>query len=133
MINQLYSGLNVCEDQSCDNGTLAIGWGSGSANFPYLIDVRLYKNSYLSTTNLFKIQPITGLTNALGKDVSYKKHLDNWDVDSAADVAKDADVAFVFSNSDSGEQYLSIDGNVGDRNNLSLWNNGDNLVCFHCI
>jgi beta-glucosidase len=59
--------------------------------------------------------------------------LDNWDVDSAADVAKDADVAFVFSNSDSGEQYLSIDGNVGDRNNLSLWNNGDNLVCFHCI
>ncbi|KAG1222107.1 hypothetical protein G6F35_005524 [Rhizopus arrhizus] len=104
------NGLNVCEDQSCDNGTLAIGWGSGSANFPYLID------------------PITGLTNALGKDVSYKKHLDNWDVDSAADVAKDADVAFVFSNSDSGEQYLSIDGNVGDRNNLSLWNNGDNLI-----
>ncbi|KAG1315549.1 hypothetical protein G6F60_008026 [Rhizopus arrhizus] len=44
------------------------------------------------------------------------------------DGVKDADVAFVFSNSDSGEQYITVDGNVGDRNNLSLWHNGDNLI-----
>jgi hypothetical protein len=34
-----YSGLNACEYNACDNGTLAQGWGSGSAEFPYLIDV----------------------------------------------------------------------------------------------
>lgn len=31
------AGANGCSDRGCDNGTLAMGWGSGSANFPYLI------------------------------------------------------------------------------------------------
>jgi len=30
-------GPNGCSDRGCDNGTLAMGWGSGTANFPYLI------------------------------------------------------------------------------------------------
>ena len=30
-------GPNGCPDRGCDNGTLAMGWGSGTANFPYLI------------------------------------------------------------------------------------------------
>ncbi len=64
----------------------------------------------------------------MGKKVSYKLSLNDWDLDAAAKAAKDADVAFVFSNSDSGEEIASIDGNLGDRNNLSLWHNGDNLV-----
>lgn len=37
----------------------------------------------------------------------------------------------MFSTADSGEEYIVVDGNVGDRNNLSLWNNGDELVCRH--
>lgn len=31
-------GPNGCSDRGCDNGTLAMGWGSGSTNFPYLVD-----------------------------------------------------------------------------------------------
>ncbi|KAG1449592.1 hypothetical protein G6F46_012167 [Rhizopus delemar] len=103
-------GINACEDHGCDDGTLVQGWGSGTSDFPYLID------------------PITGIKNALGKKVNYKQSLDDWDLEAAAKAAKDADIAFVFSNSDSGEQYITVDGNVGDRNNLSLWHNGDNLV-----
>lgn len=34
-----YSGPNACEDRGCDRGTLAIGWGSGTAEFPYLVTV----------------------------------------------------------------------------------------------
>ena len=30
-------GPNGCSDRGCDNGTLAMGWGSGTANFPYLV------------------------------------------------------------------------------------------------
>lgn len=30
-------GANGCGDHGCDNGTLAMGWGSGTADFPYLI------------------------------------------------------------------------------------------------
>lgn len=66
----------------------------------------------------------------MGKDVSYKQSLDDWNLEAAAEAAKDADIAFVFSSADSGEEYITVDGNVGDRNNLSLWNNGDNLVSY---
>ena len=34
----------------------------------------------------------------------------------------------MFINSDSGEEYITVDGNQGDRNNLTAWHNGDNLV-----
>jgi beta-glucosidase len=30
-------GVDSCSDRGCDNGTLAMGWGSGSDNFPYLV------------------------------------------------------------------------------------------------
>jgi beta-glucosidase len=30
-------GVNGCADRGCDEGTLAMGWGSGSDNFPYLV------------------------------------------------------------------------------------------------
>lgn len=30
-------GANGCDDRGCNQGTLAMGWGSGTANFPYLI------------------------------------------------------------------------------------------------
>lgn len=36
--------------------------------------------------------------------------------------------ALVFINSDSGEAYLTVDGNEGDRKNLTAWHNGDDLV-----
>ena len=34
----------------------------------------------------------------------------------------------VFVNSDSGEGYITLDGNEGDRKNLTLWQNGENLI-----
>lgn len=37
-------------------------------------------------------------------------------------------MALVFINSDSGEGYITVDGNAGDRNNITAWHNGDNLV-----
>ena len=39
-----------------------------------------------------------------------------------------AEVAIVFVNSDSGEDYITVDGNEGDRKNLTLWANGENLI-----
>jgi beta-glucosidase len=36
--------------------------------------------------------------------------------------------AIVFVNSDSGEGYIAVDGNVGDRKNLTLWQNGDAVI-----
>ena len=43
-------------------------------------------------------------------------------------LAAQASTAIVFVNSDSGEGYINVDGNEGDRNNLTLWKNGDILI-----
>lgn len=52
----------------------------------------------------------------------------NWDVKGAGNTAKGVEVAIVGVHSDSGEQYITVEGNVGDRNNLSSWHNGDEVV-----
>lgn len=108
-------GPNGCEDRACVNGTLAMAWGSGSANFPYLIT------------------PDTAIQNyVLASGGHYESVTENWDLDTVAALARRAqDVsgpAIVFVNSDSGEGYLEVDGNLGDRNNLTLWQNGDALI-----
>lgn len=54
--------------------------------------------------------------------------LNDWNTTTAGEIAATCSVALVFSNADSGEGYITVDGNQGDRNNISLWHNGDNLV-----
>lgn len=103
-------GLNQCQDGSCSRGTLTQGWGSGSAYLPYLVT------------------PLDGIKDRAGDSIDVVSHLDDWDVEEAAKVASDADIAMVFAKSDSGEMYIVVDDNPGDRNNISLWYNGDELV-----
>lgn len=37
-------------------------------------------------------------------------------------------VCLVFVNADSGEGYISVDGNEGDRKNITLWKNGEQVI-----
>ena len=111
-------GPNGCPDRGCDNGTLAMGWGSGTANFPFLVTPETaIQNEVVSNNGVF--QSITD--NYAGLQIN--------------ELANRASVAIVFVNSDSGESYISVDGNNGDRNNLTLWKGGDVLiqnVSAHC-
>lgn len=43
-------------------------------------------------------------------------------------MAREASVAIVFVNADSGEGYITVDGNPGDRKNLTLWQDGEALI-----
>ena len=105
-------GPNACSDRGCDNGTLGMAWGSGSANFPYLVT------------------PDNALQNqALADGSRYESILDNYQTTQIQALASQADAtAIVFVNADSGEGYISVDGNEGDRNNLTLWHSGDALI-----
>ncbi|KAI1331071.1 glycoside hydrolase family 3 protein [Xylariaceae sp. FL0255] len=109
-------GPNSCPDgqgdHGCDNGTLAMGWGSGTANFPYL-----------ST-------PLDALNQkAISDGTRLEWVLDNYATSTIQDLAdQDGAAALVFVNADSGEGYIDVDGNVGDRKNLTLWGNGDELI-----
>ncbi|CAE6484671.1 unnamed protein product [Rhizoctonia solani] len=104
-------GPNGYADRGGLDGTLAMGWGSGTAEFPYLIS------------------PLEALQQRAKADhTSIGWWLKDWDTAGAATAAANKDVALVFIASDSGEDYITVDGNEGDRNNLTAWNNGDELV-----
>ncbi|KAF1951771.1 beta-glucosidase-like protein [Byssothecium circinans] len=100
-------GINSCADQGCNKGTLGMGWGSGSARYPYL-------NS-----------PIDGFKT---RGVNYTFY--NTDSFPSNSNPSTTDTAVVFVNADSGENYITVEGNPGDRtsSNLNLWHNGDRLI-----
>ncbi|KAI0112632.1 glycoside hydrolase family 3 protein [Hypoxylon sp. NC0597] len=100
-------GINSCTDKSCNRGTLGMGWGSGSANYPYLDD------------------PISSLKRKAANVTYYA-------TDSFPSVPAPTadDVAIVFITSDSGENSYTVENNHGDRDSSGLvaWHNGDELV-----
>lgn len=97
-------GPNGYADHGGDEGTLAIGWGSGTAQFPFL-----------ST-------PLEAISERAHKDRALVNYfLQDWDTEAAAKVASTASVAIVGINSDSGEEYITVDGNVSRINTNGLY------------
>lgn len=105
-------GPNGCPDRGCADGTLAMGWGSGTAEFPYLVT------------------PDSALqAQALKDGTRYESILSNYQWEKTrALVSKPNVTAIVFVNAGAGEGYINVDGNEGDRKNLTLWKNGDDLI-----
>jgi beta-glucosidase len=106
-------GINSCPDRGCNDGTLAAAWGSGTANFPYLIAPATAIQNYVQ-----QVDPT----------ISYQSIFDDYAYDQIGNASLPADVAIVHVNSDSGEGYITVQDNAGDRNNMSLWHNGDDLI-----
>lgn len=106
------AGPNSCPDRGCDDGTLGMGWGSGSSNFPYLIT------------------PDAALQAQAIKDgTRYESILSNYQSAATKSLVSQANAtAIVFVNANSGEGYINVDGNEGDRKNLTLWHDGDALI-----
>lgn len=103
-------GNNACEDRACNKGTLAMGWGSGAVELPYLVSPaealrRDFDNQTIELTEWRK------------NDLS---HIDA--------TASTQDICLVFVSSDAGEGYKSWSGVRGDRNDLYPQKGGDELV-----
>lgn len=105
-------GPNGCPDRGCADGTFAMGWGSGSVEFPYLIT------------------PDSALQAQAIKDgTRYESILDNYDWEKISQlVGRPNATAVVFANSGAGEGYINVEGNEGDRQNLTLWHGGNELI-----
>ena len=106
------NGANGCPNQGCNEGTLAQGWGSSTVLYPYLVTPEQAISNHIFTHTNGTVSTITNNT----------AHL------PIAELASQASVAIVFVNANSGEGFLTVDGNYGDRNNLSLWEQGDDLI-----
>ncbi|KAF3062794.1 putative beta-glucosidase F [Daldinia childiae] len=100
-------GINSCTDKSCNRGLLGMGWGSGSANYPYIDD------------------PISSFKRKATNVTYYAT-----DSFPSAPAPTEDDVAVVFITSDAGENSYTVEGNHGDRDEsgLKAWHNGDELV-----
>jgi hypothetical protein len=81
------NGINSCEDQSCNDGTLASGWGSGAASFPYLRE------------------PLSDLKMAWdsSNDAVYVTDWPENKLPKQKEILEDQDLCVVFANSDAGE------------------------------
>ena len=92
-------GPNGFTDRAGSDGILAMGWGSGTVNFSYLIS---------------PIEAIQARARKEGTAINW--HFDDFDTGEAQNVARGTDAALVFIKSDSGEEYLTVDGNVRRMN-----------------
>ncbi|KAK7955940.1 beta-glucosidase [Apiospora aurea] len=102
-------GINACVDRGCNTGALGMGWGSGTANYPYFV------------------APADAIRTRAQRDGT-TINLQASDSTSAAAAARGADAAVVFITADSGEGYITVEGVAGDRNDLDPWHNGNQLV-----
>ncbi|KAI0824217.1 beta-glucosidase [Trametes gibbosa] len=102
---------NECLDHSCNDGVLAVGWGSGTASFQHLV------------------APLDAISARAKAD---KTSVSTWtfsdDANLSANAAKGKQAALVFITADSGEASYTVEGNAGDRNDLQAWHNGDAIV-----
>src|SRR5690242_17177647 len=105
-----HDGINKCPDQSCNEGTLASGWGSGAVDLPYLVD------------------PMSAIRDAFDKDSVYVTDWLENKLPKQKEIVEDQDLCIVFVNSDAGEGYLKWQDVRGDRNDLSIQKNGNQLV-----
>jgi len=101
--------IKNANDGTWTDGTVSQGYGSASVFWPY------------------QITPLAAIKSAFGSS-NVKSAPNDFDLTTAQSTASQVDVAIVCVNVNSGENYVSIDGNLGDRNNFSLWHNGDNLI-----
>ncbi|KAJ7827358.1 glycoside hydrolase family 3 protein [Mycena olivaceomarginata] len=108
----LLPNLNCGDSNECDDGTMTIGWGSGSNSLE------------------FTVPPITALNQTFAVAGAVVTTSLSNDATAGAKAAKGQDVAIVLVNAMSGELgfYQSVNGNEGDRNDLELWFDGSDLV-----
>lgn len=88
------------------NGIFYTRWGSGTVEYPYLV------------------APADAIKTQASKDGTRIVSSTTDSTSAGASAAAQADTAIVFITADSGEGYITVEGNAGDRNNLDPWHSG---------
>ncbi|CAE7138477.1 unnamed protein product [Rhizoctonia solani] len=107
-------GPTDCKLNECNDGTMSVGWGSGSNSLDFLIA---------------PYDALVSRVAAQGNKTSITASLSN-DLNAGVAAARGKDVAIVFANAMSGElgAWDLVVGNFGDRNDLDLWYKGGSLI-----
>ncbi|ANB13095.1 hypothetical protein AWJ20_1374 [Sugiyamaella lignohabitans] len=110
------NGPNCQEDMACsDGGVMASGWGSGAVKFPFLYT---------------PIEGINARAIPAGIQVDYETRNNavenNWKEFDR--ISSESDVVIIVAGASAGESFLEVDGNIGDRKNVSLWYGADEQI-----
>lgn len=73
-------------------------------------------------------EAIKGYLRSLNPSATVAEITNDFNYNAITIASRQADTCFVMANADSGEDYIIVDGNQGDRNNLTLWHGGDTLI-----
>ncbi|KAF4304323.1 putative beta-glucosidase 1 precursor protein [Botryosphaeria dothidea] len=104
-------GRNACVDRGCNEGTLALGWGSGAVELPYLVT------------------PQEALRREFDNDmVLLHEYPANEIPETKQRTLEEQDLCLAFVNSDAGEGFIAWEKVKGDRNDLYTQKGGDKLV-----
>ena len=135
--NAAYSTCATQLDVTCGNpadqqmrffkGYTALGWGSGTT---YILDQVCPLDGIKGTAEYYK-WTLTSSTDASGdylQNGSYQRTdiIENLNFDPS--VCNNSAVTLVFIGANSGEEYINVENNIGDRNNLDPWHHGTELV-----
>ncbi|EXJ63574.1 beta-glucosidase [Cladophialophora psammophila CBS 110553] len=104
-------GPNYCEDRACNQGTLAVGWGSGATDFTYLVD------------------PLSALKSSFDKSVvEITSSLTNKVSSSLSKALREQHLCLVFGNADAGEGHRIWHSQRADRNDLEIQKGAGQLI-----
>jgi beta-glucosidase len=127
----LPSNLPQCLNETNEviNGHVPLGYGSGVTDFGYLV------TPLQGITDLAKEYDIevvsSGKLNYINESINstHEKHVDaEEDIEEGVKKAREADVAIVFAKATSGEEFVVLRQSIGDRRDLDLWYNANELI-----
>ena len=126
----LPSGLPQCLNETNEviNGHVPLGYGSGVTNFEYLV-TPLAGIKRLAEENNIEVLPSGNLLYKNESNETTVKNVDAAeDIDMGVQVAKASDIAIVFAKATSGEEFVVLKQSIGDRKDLDLWYNANELI-----
>ena len=110
------------------NGHIPLGYGSGTTDFAYLVTPA---EGIKKMANKYNFEIIES-----GKLIYFDEERDGKfvhinateDIEGGVNAANNSDIAIVFVACTSGEEYLVVENTIGDRPNLDVFHNGNELI-----
>ena len=110
------------------NGHIPLGYGSGTTDFGYLITpIEAIKN----LAEKYDMDVIESgkliYTDEIREGISVHVNATE-DFDEGIKAANNSDIAIIFVKATSGEEYLVVENTIGDRGDLNVFHNGNELI-----
>lgn len=122
-------------DQKCRNetnevfnGHIPLGYGSGTTDFSYLITPADGIKKLAKIYNISVIESGKLIYEDEERDGKIVHVNATEDIDGGINAAKKADLCVIFVASTSGEEYLVVENSIGDRADLDVLHNGNDLI-----